>query len=199
VRVDLRASGGPKRKRAFLTKRDAERYERYVRDHDGEEPPELLADGNKAAREGRSFREIAARCQERGGPNGVWGNGKDPMGLDRLAWCVGRLGAYDIESIPKLLIYEKIREPLERIGRTKATINRFLSTVSAVFTWAEDCGLITAKPGIPFCKGEAADREESIPITWEQELAIIAWAERPWLPALRDVRRLARLDRHAAR
>jgi hypothetical protein len=65
--VDLRARGGPRRKRAFLTKRDAERYERYVRDHDGEEPPEFLADGNKVAREGRSFREIAERCKERGG------------------------------------------------------------------------------------------------------------------------------------
>jgi hypothetical protein len=45
----------------------AERYERYVRDHDGQEPPELLADGHKVAREGRSFREIAARCKDRGG------------------------------------------------------------------------------------------------------------------------------------
>jgi integrase len=173
--VDLRAKGGPKRKRSFTELKAAERYERYVRDHDGEEPPELLADGNKAAREGRSFREIAARCKERGGPNGTWGNGKDPQGLARLAWCVEQLGDYDIERISKRMLYELLREPLELLGRSKATINRTLSAASAVFTWAGDCGLITAKPEFPFVKGERRDREESIPITWEQELAIIAW------------------------
>jgi hypothetical protein len=154
--VDLRAKGGPRRKRSFKTLDEAQDYETYVRKHNGEEPPEWLEDGRKAPREGRSFREMAERAKAAGGWKGKWLAGRDKSGMRRLDWIIDRLGDYDIDDITLAVISERVIEDLERRPTRRGTrrgqgdINRFLAALSGVLTFALKRGLTTHKLALPF-------------------------------------------------
>ena len=166
-------------KRSFDTKKAAEAYEAYVRVM-GAEPP-TVAEGKRQATNGRSFREIATACKAAGGPRGVWWGGKDHSVLQRLDFAIERIGDYDIDDITRKLVREKIVEDLKRRPaytgkvRKQGTINRYVSVVSAVLTYAVYEDIIKTKPTLEFRK--EADREERATVDFEVEARIVSWLE----------------------
>ena len=172
-------------KRAFDSKKEADAYEAYVRVY-AHEPPMMREDGTPLPAQGRSFREIAERCKAAGGPRGVWGARKDASLMQRLDYAVARLGDYSIDDITRGLVREKVIEPLRRTPRAagskyrpkgpqtlkQGTINRYVSAVSAVLTWAQREDLLRARPELEF-RAER-DREERVVISFALEDAIVA-------------------------
>jgi integrase len=171
-------TGGVRHKRAFPTKREADAYEAYVRMF-GQEPP-TVRDGLEQASESRSFATIANQCKAAGGPSGAWLRGRDKNVVQRLDYAIERIGGYDIASVTRQLVREKIVEPLRRTprpgnDRTKllkqGTINRYVTAVSAVLKYAENENLIPAKPTLEFRK--ELDKTERNAISFELEDGIV--------------------------
>lgn len=171
-------------RRRFDTKKDAEGYEVYV-GLTGTEPPGIA--DNTTATTGRSFKMVAQECKEAGGPDGKWKRGKDPSVIQRLEYSCGAfdkpedmgvIGALDIAEVgPKA--FKKVRESLEKrpaaAGRklSGSTINRYMSAISAVLTYAINEEYIEMRAKTPL-KAEQ-NKQRDVLRSYEQEQAVLSW------------------------
>ena len=151
--VDQRHKSGPRFRRRFDTKAKAVGYEAYVR-ATGEEPPGI-GDGDSVS--GRTFASVAAECKEAGGPSGAWKRERDDSVLTRLnALCNMPLGQMPIERIAYADLQDLVasleKRPGQRAGSKMApgTINRYLTAVSAVMSYAVSMRYRKDTPEIPW-------------------------------------------------
>src|SRR5712664_4254345 len=138
----------------FKTKEMADAFEAHIRAHG--EPPAWCSKQVETAK--AAFSTVCREFEALGGPEGIWALKRDPSGLRRRAWvCESKIGSTPINLVNRPLIDEVIIKGLaSKPGRTKgqpmkpATINKYLSVVSAVMTYAEDSGLIENSPKLPW-------------------------------------------------
>jgi integrase len=128
--VKVKASGARYRKR-FETKREAEAYEAYVK-ATGTEP-----EGRGEKLLGPTLKDMATQMQAKRKST------RDPSGDRRLAWIIDRIGHMPMSAIGTVtldrLVEDLEKRPAQMAGKDKitdSTINRYLSAVSAVFTYA---------------------------------------------------------------
>lgn len=137
----------------FKTKDEAERWEGLVR-LTGEVPNRL--EQSRIAAEGIRFEEVAKRLDEQGGPGGVWArsaakrrhrrNNSEEL---RRAAVRERFGKMPV----KLITYSAVEDyvaVLRKQGCSPATINRYLSALSAYLAYAERRGDIERRPQLPW-------------------------------------------------
>jgi integrase len=160
----------------FATMSEADGYEAYVR-ATGTEPPHHV----KASGTGKTFREVAEMCKAAGGPRkGKWRASKDTSVIQRLELVCERLGDVDISMVGTLMLDDMVTWLRKRPGYhgsrslTPATINRYLSAASAVFSFASARGLIVGRPVIPL---QTEDGERTEVLSPELEDALLAWLE----------------------
>lgn len=145
-------------RRRFKTKDLAEAYEAHVRAH-GEEP-QLAVDGQHV--EGvKTFEDVYRELKAAGGPGGVWTHGRDPKVMERLEFVcrLCGLGSTAIDAVTYTLAERIVANLRTRPGKAKgsrlsnATINRYLSGLSAVLTVgrrrATRSGLSEAASAVP--------------------------------------------------
>jgi integrase len=153
---EVRHRNGRFRNATFKSKEVADAYEAHVRAY-GEEPEWARRVGDTAK---DSFASVLEELESLGGPEGVWAQKRDPSGLRRRAWVKGsKIGQTPINLVNRPLIDKVILTELgAKPGRTKgqtlkpATINKYLSVISATLTFAEDSGLIENQPKLPWRK-----------------------------------------------
>lgn len=154
-----------KKKRRFKTLQDAKDYETFCKLM-GREPPTVTEDGNPAKAEGeKTFAEVARLCLAAGGPKGKWNAERDKSVIQRVEFCVDRIGAYGITRVTRGLIKEKVLASLDRAkapGKdhllSNGTKNRYLTALSAVMRYAVDEEIIEHAPKMPWLD-ERADRK----------------------------------------
>lgn len=146
--VKLKATGERFRRR-FDRKVDAEGYELYI-NKTGQEPPGL------SGISGRTFSAVAKEAKDAGGPTGAWKRGRDTSVIQRLEFVCGtKLGRLPIEMVTYSAILDFVTDMEKRPGRmaekmSTGTINRYLTAVSAVMTFAEAKGYIDKTPKVPW-------------------------------------------------
>jgi integrase len=170
--VDRRHKGGLRFRARFETKKEAEGYEAYVR-ATGEAPPWATQDGVGA---GYTFATVAADCKANYAP---WARQRDRSVIQRLEWlCSGKLGAMPIEAIGRedleRLVSDLKARPAKQKGQklSGSTINRYLTAVSTVLTYAAKDPRKYGKlqrPSLPW-QTEGDMREETV--SFDQENAI---------------------------
>lgn len=151
-------------RRRFITKDKADAYETHIKAF-GEEPDWAREDdGGETI--GRTFKDVALELKRVGGPDGVWARGKDKSILQRLEWVYEstKIGRTLIADVSYTLVEQELVEPLKcRPGQQEgdklspATVNRYLTAVSAVLSYAvkkhtKDDPYITAAPELPWQK-----------------------------------------------
>lgn len=141
------------KKRAHDTRAKAIGREEYIK-ATGEDLP-----GDDEA-SGRTFKTVADELRAAGGPDGTWAIGKDRSVIDRLTFLCGlRFGATPIEKVTYARCEELVLKDLApRPGQAKgskmsnATINRYLTAVSSVLTYAQQKEYIPYAPDLPWRK-----------------------------------------------
>jgi integrase len=132
--VDRRNKGGQRFRRRFETKREAEGYEAYVKAAGCE--PENVRDAKLS---GPTFAATVAlmRAQKAGKRE------RDKPGQGRVDWLLSRIGNLTIQMITTSVIDGIVadleKRPAQTRGKGKlsvATINRYLSVISGVITFA---------------------------------------------------------------
>jgi integrase len=173
--VDRRHKPGGMRFRSrFETKREAEGYEAYVK-ATGEAPPWSVGDTGS----GHTFKSVAADCKANYAP---WSRQRDVSVIQRLEWlCWSRLGNLPIASIGReqleRLVADLKARPAKQAGTklSGSTINRYLTAVSTVLTYAANdprkYGAVT-RPTMPW-QTEGAMREETVSRDQEKALCSI--------------------------
>jgi integrase len=150
-------------------------YEAYV-EATGQEPPTV------ARKTGRTFREIADACKQRGGPKKArWKAGRDQSVLQRLEYAVDFLGDLDIAAVSTPDLDRLVNSLARRPGKAKGdkrlsagTINRYLTAVSSVLTFAVERGYINAAPVVPW-QEEGKGREAVLSEAGEE--AVMRWMQ----------------------
>lgn len=149
------------KKRRFKTKQAAEDYETFTRLM-GREPPTI--DEGMGDTGAPTFAKVAEDCKKAGGPHGKWLKGKDHSVIQRVDYCVGIIGTYEIQRVDRAVL-RKISDSLSRAkapGKkhklTNATKNRYLNAAGAVLTYAHHEGLIPSRPEAPLLD-ETSDRK----------------------------------------
>lgn len=166
--------GGKRFRKRFASKKDAEAYETFTRMM-GREPP--MSEGGQS---GRTFAEVAEEAKRAGGPRGVWKLGRDPSNLRRVEYVISRLGGYDIADVNRQALEKLVVDLQSRPANGKkhklspATINRYLTAVFAILSYAVACEYITHKPKFPMLK-ESGERQATL--TFEQEDAVVRLME----------------------
>jgi integrase len=152
---ELRTRGLPKR--AFASKKDADGYEAYVK-ATGEEPAWVIHGGDPSDN-ARTFKVVAQELKDAGGPGGVWKRGRDRSVIERLDFVCGLpFGSLAIDKVTyaraEELVKSLAKRPGQREGSTLSdgTINRYLTAVSSVLTYAELKEYIDASPKLPWRK-----------------------------------------------
>lgn len=151
--VDLRHKGGPRFRHAFESKRLAVGYEAYVR-ATGEEPSGL--DGEAS---GLTFKAVAKELKAAGGPGGVWARGKDDSVIERLQFVMdSKIGKMVITKVTYAVCEEFVALLRKRPGKAKGsklsarTVNRYLTAISTVMTYAETKAYVPTAPKLPWQK-----------------------------------------------
>lgn len=163
-------------RRLFETKKLAEGYEIYVRLMCAE-PPGLEG----ASVTGKTFTEVAEECRSAGGPRGAWLRERDPSVFQRLDYLKEKIGALDIASVSAKTLEDVSKGLAKKPGQRKgsflsnATINRYLTTASAVLTYACDKDYISKKPKVPLLK--EISKLRPILSSVDQERSILGWLE----------------------
>jgi integrase len=142
---EVKTRMGERFRKRFETKREAEGYEAYIR-ATGEEP-----EGKGAKLAGPTFKEVVVLMRSKKKST------RDPSGNRRLNLIVDRLGHLTLPAITTTVLDKLVddleRRPAQMSGKDKisdATINRYLSAVSGVFTWARDRDDTIPSPKIPW-------------------------------------------------
>lgn len=163
---EVKGSGFPKR--AFDTKRAAEGHEAYIR-ATGEEPPR--ADGEVS---GRTFATVGQELKDAGGPGGTWARGRDESVVQRLDFLrASKFGALPIEQVTFAEVEKVVADLARRPGHAKGsrlsngTINRYLTAVSSVMTYAEQKGYVPRAPSLPW-RDEGGHRQATYTETMQK-------------------------------
>jgi integrase len=162
--------GGLRFRQRFSTKKEAEGYEVYIK-ATGEAPPWLAGEGGS----GHTFATVAADCKANYAP---WSSQKDRSVIQRLEFvCGSKLGRMPIEAITRThleaLVADLRVRPVKKGKRLSgSTINRYLTAVSTVLTYATrdsaKYGKVSSQ-AIPW-QTEGNMREETL--SYDQEKAI---------------------------
>lgn len=162
--------GGLRFRQRFETKKEAEGYEVYIK-ATGEAPPWLAGAGGS----GHTFATVAADCKANYAP---WSSQKDRSVIQRLEFCISsKLGRVPIEAIGRAHLEALVIDLRARPGKGKAklagsTVNRYLTAVSTVLTYATQdpakYGKVQA-PAIPW-QTEGNRREETLSNDQEKAL-----------------------------
>lgn len=153
------------KKRRFKTKQDAKDYETFCRLM-GREPPTV--DDGMERTGAPTFAEVAKRAKDAGGPSGKWLKQRDHSLMQRIDYCVGIIGPYEIQRVDRAVL-KKITDSLDRAkapGKTHrlsaATKNRYLAAAGTVLTFAHYEGLIPARPVVPLLNEKDERKERDI-------------------------------------
>lgn len=173
-----------RKKRWFKTMQAARDYETFTKLM-GREPP-TIEEGHDATG-APTFAQVAIQCKKAGGPKGKWNRERDKSRMQRLEFCIGVIGTYEIQRVTRGVL-RKIVEALDRPKSatskvrggdasrggmlSNATKNRYLSVASAVMTYAENEELIEHGPSIPWLD-EKSDRRERDILQWGQEDVVL--------------------------
>lgn len=140
------------KKRRFKTLRDAQDYETFCKLM-GREPPTI--DEGTTSTGAPTFAQVAQMAKDAGGPKGKWKAGRDRSLMQRIDYCVGVIGSYEIQRVD-LDVLDKITATLDRAkapGKshrlTNATKNRYLAAAGTVLSYAYRRRLIPQRPIIP--------------------------------------------------
>jgi integrase len=168
---------GRRFRRTFERDKDAKGYELYVK-LTGEEPPTIL-DGHQPTGS-PTFAEVAALCKAAGGPKGKWKAERDHSTLQRLEFCVGVIGPYEIQRVSRAVM-RKITEALDATAeqarykgpRSNGTKNRYLAVAHAVLTYAHQEEILADRPpAAPFLNEDETKKERDI-LDAEQEAEVL--------------------------
>lgn len=165
--------GGIRFRQRFETKKEAEGYEAYIK-ATGEAPPWLAGE---AGGSGHTFASVAGDCRANYAP---WSSQKDPSVIQRLEFaCASKLGRVPIDKVGRSHLETLVADLKARPG-TKgkgaklagSTINRYLTAVSTVLTYAAldpaKYGKLT-KVDVPW-QSEDGAREETVSRAQEEAL-----------------------------
>lgn len=169
------------KKRRFKLKRDADDYEAFCKMF-GREPPTLE---NAASPTGApTFREVAEKCKQAGGPNGKWKLEKDHSLAQRLQYCIDKLGTFEIQRVSRTVLREQILNTLDKRPKapgqrryegllSNATKNRYLSVAHAVLTYAHNEEiLVEHPPAAPFLDEEETKKARDILAVEQDEVVL---------------------------
>jgi integrase len=142
--AEMRKHGFPKR--AFDSRKSAEGYEAYV-NATGHEP--VGASGTPTSE--HTFKSVAEALRAAGGPKGRWAKGRDKSVLQRLdGLCAMPLGSLPITEVTYTRVEDAVLTLQRERGISDATVNRYLTPVSAVLKYAEQRELIPRSPSLPW-------------------------------------------------
>jgi integrase len=117
------------------------------------------ADGAPEKPTAPTFSQVAQELKDAGGPDGAWAHGKDASVLQRLAYATeSALGAKLITDIRysevETLILALAKRPGQQEGTkiSPSTLNRYITAISAVLTYAARKAYIQAPPPLPWQK-----------------------------------------------
>jgi len=162
-------------RRRFKTKDVADSYEAHVKAF-GAEPD--WAQDQGATEIGLTFADVARELRERGGPKGHWRRGRDRSILQRLDFvCGSKLGTAPVERVSYGMAEELVENLAKRPGTagrrlSDHTINRYLTAVSAVMTYAEEKGYVDKAPRLPWRDAEQVKCDY---YSEDQERAVVSW------------------------
>ena len=100
--------------------------------------------------------ERAGNCRDAGGPEGYWKLNRDPSGQKRLDWVISMIGHLSIHDVTTTEMDKLVKNLAKRPAKSgpgklsNGTINRYLTMLSAVLTFAGDRGIIRASPNVPW-------------------------------------------------
>lgn len=175
-----------KKKRRFKKMQDARDYETYCKLM-GREPP-TIEDGQTESTGAPTFAKVTELAKAAGGPNGKWKKTDNDL-MQRLAFCVDVIGAYEIQRVNRGVL-KKITEALDRRpkcpGKTglrgpdatrhgllsNARKNRYLTAASGVLKYALHEELIEFQPKAPWLN-ERDDRRARDILQWGQEDVVL--------------------------
>jgi integrase len=165
------------KKRRFKTERDARDYETFCKLM-GREPP-TIEDGMQNGTGAPTFAEVAQMAKDAGGPKGKWKAERDHSLMQRIDYCVGIIGTYEIQRVTRSVL-KKITDSLERAKapgkshqlNSNAVKNRYLSAASSILTFAVNEELIETKPKAPWLD-EKTDRKERDILQLGQEEVVL--------------------------
>jgi integrase len=145
------------KKRRFKTLQDAKDYETFCKLM-GREPPTI--DDGMESTGAPTFAQVVEMAKKVGGPDGKWLAGKDRSLMQRLDYCVGIIGPYEIQRTSREVLrkitasLERAKAPGKRHKLSNATKNRYLAAAGAVLTFAFNEELIPARPNVPMLDEE---------------------------------------------
>jgi hypothetical protein len=84
------------KKRRFKTLQDAKDYETFCKLM-GREPPTI--DEGMDSTGAPTFAQVVEMAKKAGGPDGKWKAGRDRSLMQRLDYCVGIIGPYEIQRV----------------------------------------------------------------------------------------------------
>lgn len=151
-RVISEVKGSGFKKRAHETYAQAKGREVYIRATGEDLPGEDVGSG-------KTFKSVAQELKDAGGPGGTWANGRDKSVTDRLDFlCALKFGALPIEGVTYTEVEKVVADLAKRPGQqpgsklSPATINRYLTSISTVMTYAELKDYIPRTPTLPWQK-----------------------------------------------
>jgi integrase len=163
------------KKRRFKTMRDAKDYETFCKLM-GREPPTI--DDGLEGTGAPTFAQVAEKAKKAGGPKGKWLKQRDHSIIQRIDYCVGIIGPYEVHRIDRAIL-KKIPDSLERAkapGKkhmlSAATKNRYMAAAGAVLTYAVMDGVIQHKPMMPLLD-EKSDRKERDILQYGQDEVVL--------------------------
>lgn len=132
-----------------------------------------------------TFAQVAQELKDAGGPQGTWAHGRDVSVLQRLDYAMqSRLGDKLITEIRYGEVETLVATLSKRPGQQEdtklspSTINRYITAVSAVLTYAAQKQYITSAPPLPWQK---PPKKKKYGYTPEQEETVIRGLEaRGW-------------------
>jgi hypothetical protein len=167
-----------RKKRRFKTMRDAQDYETFCKLM-GREPP-TVDEGIQEG--GPTFAQVAEQCKAAGGPKGKWKAERDCSVIQRVDYCVDKIGGYPIGYVHDHAqdMADKIVASLDRAvgpGKghrlTNATKNRYVNSgFGAVLTYAYKKRLIPSRPPLDLLD-EKVMRKKRTPLQLGQDEVIL--------------------------
>ena len=138
---------GERRRKRFDSKRDAERWADYIK-LTGSAPPETM---EAAVNTVPLFKEVALEAKA---ANPAWQRGRDRSALNRFCFVVDFFVKDRVDALTTLRLDEFVRNLKRRPCRggkvSPATINRYLSVISMIFTYAKSRKVLAAVPDMPW-------------------------------------------------
>ena len=141
-----------KKKRRFKTLQDAKDYETFCKLM-GREPP-TITEGIQEG--GPTFAQVAQMCKDAGGPKGKWKAERDCSVIQRVDYCVDKVGGYPIgyvhdhaqEMADKIVAsLDRAKGPGKGHRLSNATKNRYVNSgFGAVLTYAYKKRMIPSRP-----------------------------------------------------